>query len=121
VLRVVAEANESLSPAEIHARARRFYPRTGLVTVYRTLEVLAELGAVRRVHQSDGCHGYAPASEGHAHHVICEQCQSVTEFDECDLTAMVRAVQRHTGYKIEGHWLELFGLCPACRKARVEK
>ena len=116
VLRVVAEAHETLSPSESCARARKFYPRTGLVTVYRTLEVLAECGAVRRVHQSDGCHSYAPASEGHAHHLICEKCQSVTEFDECDLDALFKIVQRRTGYKIEGHWLELFGTCPACRK-----
>jgi Fe2+ or Zn2+ uptake regulation protein len=115
VLRVVAETHESLSPAEIHARARQFYPRTGLVTVYRTLDVLAACGAVRKVHQPDGCHSYAPASAGHAHHVICENCQSVTEFGECDLSAMFRAVQRRTGFKIEGHWLELFGLCPNCR------
>jgi Fe2+ or Zn2+ uptake regulation protein len=116
VLRVVAEAHESLSPAEIHVRARKYYRQTGLVTVYRTLDVLAECGAVRKVHQADGCHSYAPASEGHAHHVICANCQSVAEFEGCDLSEMFRAVQRRTGYKIEDHWLELFGLCPNCRK-----
>lgn len=116
VLQVVSQAHESLSPAEIHTRARKLYPQTGLVTVYRTLDVLAECGAVRKLHQPDGCHSYAPATEGHAHHVICENCQSVTEFADCDLKEMVRAVQRRTGYKIEGHWLELFGLCPNCRR-----
>jgi Fe2+ or Zn2+ uptake regulation protein len=116
VLRVVAEAHESLSPAEIHARARKFHPPTGLVTVYRTLDVLTECGAVRKVHQPDGCHSYAPASEGHAHHVICEKCQSVAEFEGCDLSELFRAVQRRTGFKVEDHWLELFGLCPNCRE-----
>ncbi|MBI3360701.1 MAG: transcriptional repressor [Chloroflexi bacterium] len=116
VLRVVAETRESLSPAQIHSRARKFHPQTGLVTVYRTLEVLAECGAVRKVHQADGCHSYAPASEGHAHHIICENCHSVVEFEDCDLAEMVKTVQRHTGYKIEGHWLELFGVCPNCRR-----
>jgi Fe2+ or Zn2+ uptake regulation protein len=118
VLRVVAEAGMRLSPAEIHARARRLYRQTGLVTVYRTLEVLVGCGAVRKVHEADGCHGYALASEGHGHHLICATCHSVTEFDECDLGDLFRAVQRRTGYKIEGHWLELFGQCPACRQAR---
>src|SRR3990167_5685719 len=42
VLRVIARATTSLSPAEIFALARKVYPRTGLVTVYRTLEVLTE-------------------------------------------------------------------------------
>jgi Fe2+ or Zn2+ uptake regulation protein len=115
VLRVVAQAGASLSPAEIHVRARRVYPRTGLVTVYRTLDVLAECGAVRKIHDPEGCHSYALASEGHAHHVICESCHSVMEFDDCDLNDLFKAVQRRTGYKIDGHWLELFGRCPGCR------
>ena len=115
VLRVIAKAGASLSPAEIHARAQKVYPKTGLVTVYRTLDLLTECGAVRKVHQADGCHSYAPASEGHAHHVICEKCHSVAEFDNCDLADLFKAVQKHTGYKIEDHWLELFGLCPNCR------
>ena len=117
VLNVVAQANVSLSPAEIHARAQKIYRRTGLVTVYRTLELLAECGAVRKVHEEGvGCHSYALASEGHAHHIICEKCRSVTECADCDLTDLLNAAQRRTGYKIEGHWLELFGLCPDCRK-----
>ena len=115
VLHVIAEAGASLSPAEIHSRAKKLYRKTGLVTVYRTLELLTECGAVRKVHEADGCHSYAPASEGHAHHVICQKCHSVTEFDNCDLAGLFKAVQRRTGYKIESHWLELFGLCPDCR------
>lgn len=115
VLRVIAEAGASLSPAEIHSRAKKVYRKTGLVTVYRTLELLAGCGAVRKVHEADGCHSYAPASEGHAHHLICARCHAVTEFDNCDLAELFKAVQRRTGYKIESHWLELFGLCPDCR------
>ncbi len=115
VLRVVAETSASLTPAEIHQRARKFYPQTSLVTVYRTLEVLVECATIRRIHQSDGCHAYARASEGHAHHVICERCRSVVEFDCCDLGDLLAAVQRRTGFHVEGHWLELFGACPNCR------
>lgn len=118
VLRVVAEARGSLSPAEIHAQARKFYPQTGLVTVYRTLEVLAECGAVRKVHQANGCHSYVPASAGHTHHVICELCQSVVEFAGCDLDDLLNAVQRRTGYAVAEHWLELFGTCPNCREKK---
>jgi Fur family ferric uptake transcriptional regulator len=115
VLRVIAENSASLTPAEIHQRAREFYPQTSLVTVYRTLDVLVECGAIRRIHQPDGCHAYARASEGHAHHVICESCHSVVEFDCCDLGDLLAAVQRRTGFEVESHWLELFGACPNCR------
>ena len=115
VLRVVAESGESLTPAEIHSKARQYYPQVSLVTVYRTLDVLVECGAIRRIHQSDGCHAYARASNGHGHHVICERCHTVVEFDGCDLGDLLAAVQRRTGFRVEGHWLELFGFCPKCR------
>ncbi len=120
VLKVLAEARASLTPAEIRDRAQRYYAHTGLVTVYRTLELLAGCGAVRKLHQPDGCHSYAPASEGHGHHVICERCHSVAEFNNCDLDELLASVQKRTGFKIEGHWLELFGFCPACA-ARAEQ
>ena len=115
VLRVLAQSHASLNPAEIHVRAQKVYRKTGLVTVYRTLEVLTECGAVRKVHQSDGCHSYAPASEGHAHHVVCERCHTVAEFDTCDLDDLLTVVQKRTGFKVQNHWLELSGLCPNCR------
>ena len=46
VLGVVAAMCQSLSPAEIYARAHRRYPRLGLVTVYRTLDILVEAGVL---------------------------------------------------------------------------
>jgi Fe2+ or Zn2+ uptake regulation protein len=115
VLRVIAEAGATLTPADIHRRAQTHYRQTGLVTVYRTLDLLAACGVVRKVHQPDGCHSYALASEGHGHHIICQRCQAVVEFDNCNLGALLAAVQQRTGYQVNGHWLELFGLCPVCR------
>lgn len=117
VLKVIAASAETLTPAEIRARAQKHYRQTGLVTVYRTLELLTECGAVRRIHGNDGCHAYALASEGHAHHIICEKCHAVTEFDNCDLADLLAAVQRRTGYQVSGHWLELFGYCPRCHNS----
>jgi Fur family ferric uptake transcriptional regulator len=117
VLDVVAGMGESLSPAEIYQRARRRYPRLGLVTVYRTLDILAEAGVLRRMHRDDGCHSYALAQAAHGHHLICLSCNQVVEFDGCDLDALFKSVARKTGFRIEGHWLEAFGLCPKCQKA----
>jgi len=118
VLDVVAAMQESLSPADIYRRARRRYPRLGLVTVYRTLEILVEAGALRRVHLDDGCHCYAPTQAAHGHHLICSSCNQVVEFAECDLDGLLKSVARKTGFRVERHWLEVFGLCPNCRPDR---
>ena len=116
VLRVVAEATQALTPAQVHERARAHYPQVGLVTVYRTLELLVRLGLVRRIHTEGGCHGYAPVTLGEAgHHLVCTSCHQAVEFPCTGMEETLAEVERLTRFSIQGHWLELFGLCPACQ------
>ncbi len=116
VLRVVAEATCPLTPAQVHEQAQAHYPQVGLVTVYRTLELLAELGLVRRIHTEEGCHGYVPVAMGEAgHHLVCTSCHQAVEFPCTGLEETLAEVERLTGFSIQEHWLELFGLCPACQ------
>lgn len=114
VARVLSEAQDWLRPEAILRRARRYCPSLGLVTVYRTLELLEGLGYVRRVHQPDGCHGFARTGGRHGHYLVCRECQQVIEFADCRLDPMVRQVARRTGFQVEDHVLELVGLCPQC-------
>jgi Fur family ferric uptake transcriptional regulator len=116
VLSVISASGERLDPADVHAKAQLACPCIGLTTVYRTLEILSELGAVKRVHIEDGCHSYALAGAGHRHYVICSRCNGVVEFDGCNLSVVLEHVSARTGFRIESHWLQLSGLCPACQK-----
>ncbi|MCD6553681.1 MAG: transcriptional repressor [Chloroflexi bacterium] len=116
VLAVIAAGETHLSPAEVYDQARIACPDLGLTTVYRTLEILSELGLVRRVHLEKGCHSFASASGGHSHHLICNKCGEVIEFEGCDLSPLLERVAQRTGFVIEAHWLELFGTCPACQR-----
>jgi Fur family ferric uptake transcriptional regulator len=118
VLEVIAAGGMHLSPAEVYEQAKVKCPALGLTTVYRTLELLSALGLVRRVHLEEGCHSFASASRGHSHHLICNECGEVVEFDGCDLSPLLERVAQHTGFVIEAHWLELFGTCPACQAER---
>ncbi len=114
ILDIIASADHHLTPAAIHKRARKKYPHLGLVTVYRTLDLLTELGYVQRVHFDDGCHSYIAAPHGHAHHLVCSTCGKAQEFSDCDLDALIATLQRKTGFEISVHMLELMGRCPAC-------
>jgi len=115
VIAVLAQASSPLLPQEILKRARSRHYDLGLVTVYRTLNVLAKLDLVRRVHRQDGCHGYLPASPGHHHAVICRGCGEAAEFPGADdLERLVDRVEVRTGYAISDHLLQLYGLCPNC-------
>lgn len=116
VIRSLLEDERYSSPAEVHQRAVRHCPTVGLVTVYRTLDLLSELGFVRRIHSEDGCHGYAATNHGHRHHLICRQCGAAVEFEGCDLSPFLARLSQETGYAIEDHLLELVGICATCQQ-----
>lgn len=115
VLQVLQENDEYLSPAEIYERGRALYPSLGLVTVYRTLETLDELGLARRVHGQGDCHGYARADSVSGHYLVCHRCGQVTEFPCEGMEGFIEAVRQRSGFTVEEHLLELVGLCPACQ------
>jgi len=115
VIRALVADEGSSTPAQVHSRAQQHCPTLGLVTVYRTLDLLATMGFVRRIHAEDGCHSYAPASNGHCHHLICRRCGATVEFEGCDLSTFLNEVSQQTGYEIEDHLLELVGLCSMCQ------
>jgi Fur family ferric uptake transcriptional regulator len=121
VLQVLQENSGYLSPAEICEHGRALYPSLGLVTVYRTLETLDELGLARRVHGQGNCHGYARANNIlHSSSfilLVCHRCGQVTEFPCQGIEGIIEAVQQQSGFTVEEHLLEMVGLCPACQSA----
>ncbi len=117
IVELLAESKHALSPIDVYDLGRRDHPGLGLVTVYRTLERLEELGLVQRVHLPDGCHRYLRAAQGHQHLLLCTHCGQVEVFSGDDLHPLTERVEHATGYTIEDHWLQLFGVCPRCSAA----
>ena len=115
---LIAEHRGHFTATELvtEARARRL--GVGRATVFRTLEVLEELGAVERLDLPSGEHTYVVCEPAHHHHVVCSRCGRTDEIDDAGLRTVVREVARRTGYRVDEHRLELFGLCPACLAGR---
>ena len=90
---------------------RRRCPEVGLVTVYRTLDLLGRLGLVRRLDLGDGPR--YELAEDHHHHMICESCGDISEFDECPIDP-TRLPLTET-FEINSHSLEVYGRCGACK------
>ena len=115
IVEIIATSRRALEPIEIYDLGKKSYPRLGLVTVYRTLEKLEALGLVQRLHQQDGCHTYLRAAHGHEHFLICTSCGRAEPFSGDDLSALTQSVATQSGYHVQEHWLQLYGLCPDCR------
>lgn len=115
IVEIVAATSRALTPVEVFDLARAAHPDLGLVTVYRTLEKLEELHLIQRVHQPGGCQAFIAAGQGHQHLLLCQNCGRVTFFEGDDLNYLFNAVAQKTGYIIQEHWLQLFGLCKYCQ------
>ena len=115
VVDVVAASQRVLSPIQVFDLARQKNAKIGLVTVYRTLEKLEEIGLIQRVHQPSGCQAFIAVNAGHQHILICERCGLVEFFSGDRLDNLMSDVAQETGYRISGHWLQLFGLCTKCQ------
>ena len=112
---VIADQPGHFTAAELVTAARRRRLDVGRATVFRTLEVLEQLGAVERLDLPSGEHAYVGCESEHHHHVICSRCGRTSEIDDAGLRSVVRDVAEQTGYRVDEHRLELFGLCPDCQ------
>ncbi|MEA2631496.1 MAG: Fur family transcriptional regulator, ferric uptake regulator, partial [Chloroflexota bacterium] len=97
--------------------AKRSRLRVGRATVFRALELFEELGLVERLDLPNGDHAYVVCEPAHHHHIVCQGCGRATEVEDNGMEAVAREIEAHTGYLVDSHRVEFFGLCPECRAA----
>lgn len=117
ILKSIVKSHEHLTPSAIYERVRRENPGIGLVTIYRTLEILAELGLICEMHAGGNCRSYLMRRPSeHHHHLICSGCGTVIDFTDCNLDKLERKLSRENNFTINGHLLEFLGKCSDCLK-----
>lgn len=87
-------------------------------SIYRTINLFSDLGVVDNVLFRDGVKRVELASEfggSHHHHLICEECGDVIEFEECGIENLQRIAEIKHEFQVENHHMEFYGLCSNCR------
>ena len=115
VVQVLAEGHQHLNHAEILTKAKTIYPEIGRATVYRTLELLVELGLIHATYMGDAAQRFIVPMGGHHHHLVCHGCGEVTDLDECHFGHALAEVSQDTGFKIDSHLVEIYGVCRGCQ------
>ncbi|MDA1062479.1 MAG: Fur family transcriptional regulator [Chloroflexi bacterium] len=91
-------------------------PGVGRATVFRTLRLLQDIGALCQVMLDDGASEYRLTTGGHHHHIVCSDCGATNDFATCDIQGLLVELGRRTGYAIEAHRLEVYGRCAGCQQ-----
>jgi Fur family ferric uptake transcriptional regulator len=89
-------------------------PAVDLTTVYRTLELLEELGLVKHTHLGHGAPAYRPAGDDHIH-VVCHSCGSVVDAAPDLVDALAGRLREEAGFEVDRSHFTVFGRCRACR------
>jgi len=91
----------------------------GQATVYRTVQLLSDLGLLARVQDGRGELCFIAPPIGHSHPLICGVCRKVVRFDgDGDVADLEARLAGATGFTIYGHHLEVYGICPSCHAAK---
>ncbi len=109
--------DEHLSPEEIFRRARKSHPRLGRATVYRTLELLTDLGIMRPIYLHGGRPVFTRIEGGH-HHLVCSRCDKITELAGDGLAETIKRLAKRNHFEIRSQLLEVYGVCAKCRKRK---
>jgi Fur family ferric uptake transcriptional regulator len=119
--RLIGARNGHFTAEELLTASQRDRIDVGRATVFRSLEILTELGLVERLDLPSGDHAFVACDPAHHHHVVCSQCGRSTDVGDGGMARVLEEVARRSDYRIEHHRLELFGLCPACQAAPSRK
>jgi Fur family ferric uptake transcriptional regulator len=111
---VLSRADGHLTGAELVDRCREVDPETIPSTVYRTLDVLEELGLIRHSHAADGreeFHVLPAALHGHLH---CNDCHTTWDIDADEASSLVEALERGRSFAVDVSHLSIAGRCADC-------
>jgi Fur family ferric uptake transcriptional regulator len=107
------------TPEEISTEVQQTARGVNISTIYRTLELLEQLGLVTHTHLRHGAPTYHLAAVAAHVHLVCRQCGRITEITPDSVRALVSALDEQHGFETDVGHLTVFGLCSECRgKAR---
>jgi Fur family transcriptional regulator, ferric uptake regulator len=118
----IVRRRSSFTAADLLGAVDRRGADVGRATVFRTLDMLVEHGILRRIHTESGAswgHSYVLCGLGdaHHHHLVCTTCGRVSDFEGCSVEGLIPGLEAQTGFHVQGHHLELYGECEACRES----
>jgi Fur family ferric uptake transcriptional regulator len=126
ILDVLMVADKHLSAEDIYKKVVSFCPAVGLTTIYRTLEILVNMGLVFKFDFGDGRSRYelieGSKKSHHHHHLVCTKCNRIIDYtdfinDEIELLKKTeKGLSQKYNFDITSHIIQFYGVCGECNK-----
>lgn len=116
VLDALHSVDTHISAEEIYAQVKAKYTYANISTVYRTLDLLKELGLVNEIALGDGRVRYHPSEKGNHHHLVCNRCGKIIDLPESALLKLSETLAQNYKFRADVKHLAVFGICADCQK-----
>jgi Fur family ferric uptake transcriptional regulator len=117
ILSAIASLEGHISADTVHQQVVERFPNVNISTVYRTLELLQELGLVSHTHFDDGVAQYHLAEEAEHQHMVCRECGAEQELDLAVLKPLAAQLADRYGFAADLAHFAIVGRCAACLAA----
>ena len=114
VVAALAEVEGHVTAAQLVERCLRRDPEFVPSTVYRTLDLLEDLGLITHIHDADGHEEFQPAAEAPHAHLICRECGATREVGGDELGDFLGQIHRRHHFDVDLSHLAIFGRCEGC-------
>jgi Fur family ferric uptake transcriptional regulator len=121
VIEALHNSDKHISAEELYGKLHKHYPYANISTVYRTLELLKQLGLVTETDFGEGYVRYHVAEKGHHHHLVCQSCGKMVDLDEPALDLLKDELLQKYGFEADLRHLAISGECSKCRTTKRGK
>jgi Fur family peroxide stress response transcriptional regulator len=115
VYEVLANTKEHPNAEMIFNSLQATYPTMSLATVYKTIDILSEIGLVQILNASEDSFRYDADMSEHAH-IRCIECGRVDDVYDLDIAKFNDSIQKDTHYRLVGQQFYFYGVCPKCQR-----
>lgn len=115
VYEVLSNTKEHPNAEMIFSSLQATYPTMSLATVYKTIDILNEIGLVQILNAGEDSFRYDADTSEHAH-VRCVDCGKVEDLYDLDVEKFNKGIEKNTHYKLVGQQFYFYGVCPDCQK-----
>jgi Fur family transcriptional regulator, ferric uptake regulator len=112
--------DEHITVEELHRRVHAIDRSVSAATVYRTVNMLVEIGVANKGNFGSGSASFECAlNKDHHDHLVCLSCAKIVEFHHDRIESLQEEIAQEQGFLLGSHRMELYGVCAACQKKGV--
>lgn len=115
IIEALAHSGGHITAEKIHEQVQARCRSVNIATIYRTLDMLVEIGLASRIQLADGQQVFTTRQHGPHIHLVCRVCGGVQEMDCTELLPLVEAVKYKYAFEVDWRHVSIIGICSSCQ------